>query len=368
MIVEKTIIDDLEQAIANKDIGLRADTLRRVTDLFVAGSDYSEEQIAVFDSVMNLLAREIEPSARARFGVRIAPLPNAPREIIRALADDEAIAVAGPVLSRSDRVDDATLLEAVQTKSQDHLLAISRRRILREPLTDVLVVRGNRNVARSTVENPGAKFSEYGFSMLIKRSENDEQLALLVWLRPEIPRHYALKLFNEASETVRRRLEITAQAKPEVVREMVAQASAEIQVEARDRHTQHKEARSAVQALFEAGKLTIPQLDTFAKEGKFDETTIALSILADLPVALVERVIMQDRAEQILVLAQAIGLPWSTTKALLVMQAHSNGLSPEDAESWHAQFTKLQPSTARKALQFYRLRERASSTARVASN
>jgi len=217
------------------------------------------------------------------------------------------------------------------------------------------------------VENPGARFSDYGFSMLIKRSENDEQLALLVWLRPEIPRHYALKLFNEASETVRRKLEFTAQAKPEVVREMVVQASSEIQGEARGQQVQFKEARSTVQALFEAGKLTVVQLEAFAREGKFDETTIALSILADLPIALVERVILHDRAEQILVLAQAIGLPWSTTKALLVMQAHSNGLPLDDADNWYAQFSKLQPATARKALQFYRMRERAG-TARVASN
>jgi len=367
MILQKSMLGDIEQAIANKDVGLRADTLRRVTDLFAAGSDYSEEQIAVFDSVMSLLAREIEPSARARFAVRIALLPNAPPEIVRVLANDDVIGVAGPVLARSDRLDAATLLEAVKTKSQDHLLAISRRRILLEPLTDVLVVRGNRNVTRSTVENPGAKFSEYGFSMLVKRSENDEQLALLVWLRPEIPRHYALKLFNEASETVRRTLEVTSQAKPEVLREMVAKASNEIQVEARGHDPQYKDARTAVQSLFEAGKLTVVQLEAFAKEGKFDETSIALSILADLPLALVERVINHDRAEQILVLAQAIGLPWSTTRALLVMQAHTNGLSTEDTESWHAQFTKLQPATARKALQFYRMRERGT-TARPAAS
>ena len=52
---------------------------------------------------------------------------------------DSAIEVAGPVLSHSERLDDPILVESAMTKSQDHLLAISRRKALAEPVTDVLV-------------------------------------------------------------------------------------------------------------------------------------------------------------------------------------------------------------------------------------
>jgi len=54
----KSMIDELEEAVASKEIGRRADTLRRITDLFVSGSAaFSDDQIALFDDVMNLLAR-----------------------------------------------------------------------------------------------------------------------------------------------------------------------------------------------------------------------------------------------------------------------------------------------------------------------
>jgi uncharacterized protein (DUF2336 family) len=207
MIAHKSVIDELEEAIASKEIGRRADSLRRVTDLFVSGpASYTDEQIALFDMVMILLAKEVETSAKAAFGNRLATIANAPPKIIRELALDDAIEVAGPILTHSQQIDEATLIESARTKSQNHLLAISRRTSLAETLTDVLVERGNQQVAQSTAENPGAKFSEFGYSTLVKRSEADTELAMRVWARPEIPRQNLLKLFHDASEAVRVKL------------------------------------------------------------------------------------------------------------------------------------------------------------------
>jgi uncharacterized protein (DUF2336 family) len=360
MIAQKSMIDELEEAIASKEIGRRADTLRRITDLFVSSSGgFSDDQVDLFDDVMGLLAREIETSARAAFGHRLALLPQAPPRIIRALALDDAIEVAGPILTQFEQIDDATLMEGARTKSQDHLLAISRRPVLVEALTDVLVDRGNELVAQSTAENPGAKLSEFGYSTLVKRSENDPELALRMLSRSEIPRQHLLKLFADASETVRLKLEATDGRKASLLREMVAQASNQIQTQSREHSADYVAARAHMQFLHESGKLTTGQLETFAREGKFDETTIALALMCDLSVGLVERAMVEDRSEQILVLAKAIGLAWSTTKALLLMQAGTKGGSTFEIEQCLAKFTKLQPETAKKAIQFYRLRERA---------
>ena len=368
MITQRTIIDELEEAIANKDIGQRADTLRRVTDLFVSGSSgFSDEQVALFDNVMGLLSSEIETSARASFGHRLAALPNAPPGIIRALAIDDVIEVAGPILAQSDRLDDATLIEGASTKSQDHLLAISRRKSLAAAVTDVLVERGDRRVAQSTAANPGARFSEFGYSTLVKRSEDDAELALRVWSRSEIPRQHLLKLFADVSEIVRHKLEASDRRRASMLRDMVAHASNQIQTESRECSADYAAARSYVQSLFDQGQLTMTLLETFADEGRFDETTVALSLLCDLSIGLVERALTQDQPEQILVLAKAIELSWDTTNALLLMRATTRGSSAHELDQCVAQFTKLKPDTAKKALQFYRLRERAA-TSRVGSN
>jgi uncharacterized protein (DUF2336 family) len=363
MIAQKSVIDELEDAIASKAIGRRAESLRRVTDLFVSGpARYADDQIALFDVVMILLAREIESSARATFGHRLATLPNAPPRIIRALALDDAIEVAGPILTHSEQVDEATLIESARTKSQNHLLAISRRSSLAEPLTDVLVERGNQQVAQSTVENPGAKFSAFGYSALVKRSEDDAELALRMWSRPGIPRQHLLKLFADASEAVRLKLEASDRRKAGLLRVMVAQASNQFQTEMRERSAAFAAAHSHVQSLFDAGALTAAQLETFAQDGKFDETTIALSMMCDLSVGLVERAMVQERSEQILVLAKAIGLSWSITRALLLTQAETKGSSTYEMDQCRVKFAKLKAETAKMALQFYRLRERAAAS------
>src|SRR5712691_560972 len=200
MMVPKSLINELEEAISHKDVAHRAETLRRLTDLFVLGSaKYSGDQIAVFDDVMRRLLDEVEVSARAAFGHRMAILPNAPPKVMRELALDSAIEVAGPVLTHSEHIDDGTLVESAKTKSQDHLLAISRRKVLPEMVTDVLVNRGNQHVALSTAKNLGAAFSEFGYSTLVRRSQSDDKLAKSVWERADIPRQHLLKLFAEAS-------------------------------------------------------------------------------------------------------------------------------------------------------------------------
>ena len=87
MNARNSLIDDLEDILASKDISRRAEILRRVTDLFVVGSgNFSEDQVELFDDVMGKLLENIERSARAQFGNRLARLSDAPPNTIRVLA------------------------------------------------------------------------------------------------------------------------------------------------------------------------------------------------------------------------------------------------------------------------------------------
>jgi len=357
---QQDLIDELEDAFARHDIGRRAETLQRVTDLFVsAAAKYSPEQIALFDEVMSRLVAQVETSARAAFGCRLAMIADAPPNLLRALALDDAIEVAEPVLAHSERLDDMTLVESALTKGHDHLMAISRRTMLAEPVTDVLVERGNHDVALSVAGNRGARFSEFGYSALVRRSQDDDGLALTVWSRPEIPRQHMLQLFARASQSVRATLEAADPRKAGVIRAMVANASDEIQSKARSWDSGYASARAHVEALHAAGNLGEAQLAAFARARKFDETTIALSIMTDLSIGVIERAMVNDRPEQIFVLAKAIGLAWETTEAILLLQAGSERTSPRELLECRATFARLQAATATKAIQFYRLREQA---------
>src|SRR6266536_1530351 len=237
---QEGLIEQLEQALANKDLSKRAEILRRVTDLFLLGSGtFTSDQIELFDDVMGKLVVETELAARVAFGGRLAKLSDAPRKVIRMLAFDDALVVAAPVLRHSPRLDDATLVENARIKSQEHLLSISSRIVLTEAVTDVLVLRGNYLVVASTARNPGAKFSSSGMSTLVRRAQHSGDLALCIWSRPDIPRHDLTKLFVRASEVVRRKLEAADPQRAVLIRNAVAKAADEIQATARVGSNEH---------------------------------------------------------------------------------------------------------------------------------
>ncbi len=355
----QSLIDTLEQAMANKDIAVRAELLRAVTRLFVSSSaKLSDEHVGLFDDVMGCMLKEIDHSARAEFGVQLADIPNAPPRLIQTLSQDDSIEIAGPILSRSEQLDEASLVETAKTKSQEHLLAISRRRSLGEAVTDVLVERGDQRVAISVVGNSGAKFSEFGYSTLVKRAQSDDDLALGVFARQEIPRQHLLNLFQSASDSVRRQLEGTDPRKAELIRDLVAEASDRIQTKSREGSAEFAAARAIVETLHKAGKLSESQLCDFARTGKFDETVVTLSLTCDMPVGVIERAIVNEDTDQLMVLVKSVGMSWETTKTLILMASKAKSRSKQDLERFYESFAKLRPETARKAVQFYRFREK----------
>jgi uncharacterized protein (DUF2336 family) len=360
----ENLLDELQSTLAHGTVARRVETLRRVTDLFINGAvDFSSEQIALFDDVFQCLILHIETSAKALLSNRLAPIDTAPPLTIRTLAFDDVIEVAGPVLSRSERLDDEALIETARNKSQAHLMAISTRRVLSGAVTDVLVLRGNDEVIQSTVNNPGAEFTERGFNRLVNRAEGDDNLATCVGLRPSIPRHLYLKLLAKASATVRARLEAAnpqqAGEVPGAVREATRRARSASSAIAEQTAIAH----ALVKSLFEDGRLDEHQLASFAEGGKFDETNASIAALANVPVTIAENMMVETRAEGVMILAKVAGISWSTVKAIINMRDELSDGEPTDVAACKDTYERLRPSTAQQVLRFHRMQQAAPSPA-----
>src|SRR6267142_813770 len=103
-----SLIPELEDIVQHGSPRRRAQALRRITALFLErASVFNEDHVRLFDDVFNRLIDE--------------------------------------------------------TKSQAHLLAISSRPGIAEPVTNVLVRRGDQTVARRVAENRGARLSDASF-------------------------------------------------------------------------------------------------------------------------------------------------------------------------------------------------------------
>src|SRR5689334_17768312 len=98
------LIPALEHMLQHGSSAQRAETLRRVTDLFLEDAGrLAPQHVELFDDVLSRLIVEIETEARALLARRLAPVRNAPSRVLGRLARDDDIAVAGPVLLQSER-------------------------------------------------------------------------------------------------------------------------------------------------------------------------------------------------------------------------------------------------------------------------
>ena len=95
----KSYLEDLDDAILRGTEQSRTRALWHATDLLMQGR-YSDEEILTFGKVIGRLADEIEVEVRAQLSGRLAHFDGAPANVIRKLAFDDSIAVAGPVLRR----------------------------------------------------------------------------------------------------------------------------------------------------------------------------------------------------------------------------------------------------------------------------
>ena len=147
MSASASLIPELEDVIQHGSQEKRAKTIQRIANLFVDGSPhFNEDHVGLFDDVLCRLVVEIEAKARAEMSKSLAPIANAPAELMRQLARDDDIAVAGPVISQSARLKETDLVDLARTKGQAHLAAIAGRGGIGEAVTDVLVRRGDNEV------------------------------------------------------------------------------------------------------------------------------------------------------------------------------------------------------------------------------
>jgi uncharacterized protein (DUF2336 family) len=340
MAAPASLLPELEDVVQHGSAEKRAETLRRITTLFLDGApSFNAEHIALFDDVIGCLIEEIEAKALAELARRIAPVPNAP---------------AG-VVSTQARLTDPDLMYVAENKSQAHLLAMSTRLGISEALADILVARGDREVARSIANNQNAQLSATAFTTLVKRAEQDGVLAEKVGMRTDIPPRLFRQLLMQASEVVQKRL--LAKAKPETqaeIQRILARVTDDVAAKAAPRN--YTAALAAVRALHKERKLGEADIAEFASAGKYEETIAALATMCAVPVEVVDRLMNGERADPVLILARAVGLGWSTVK--MILSARPAGKpSPHTFDVARENYDRLTATTAQRVVRFWQVRQ-----------
>jgi uncharacterized protein (DUF2336 family) len=298
----------------------------------------------------------IELETRIKLSRHLATAPNTPAAVVRALAFDGAIAVAGPVLSQSTALSDSDLVANASTQGQGHLHAIARRRTISEVITEILIARGEPEVVHTVANNAGARLSDGSFRQLVARAGDDAQLALHVGMRHDIPRHHFLKLLDTASASVCARIVAANPQFTGAVQEAVTEVVDDINLEIRNQTPGHAKARSRVKRLQIWHELGETSVHSAARSQNFEQAAMALSVLAGCPIEIAERAILNDNPGVVQVIAKAAGCSWATVKALLLMTAADRRMSQADLDRSRKDFERLELQTAKRVLEFHEAR------------
>jgi uncharacterized protein (DUF2336 family) len=365
-----SIVDEVETAINAGSAEMRLETIKRVTDLFLASAgSLDSEQIKLFNVVLERLVKTIEirsiadVSARialAEMSSQLAPIAQSPPSVIRRLAKNDEIAVAGPVLAESARLSTADLVEIAETKGEQHLLAVSGRWWLNEVVTDAILARRYPTVSRRIVNNPGARVSAAGFAIVVAQAESDPELAVETGIRVDLPPELRHQLLSRATEDVRSRL--LARAPPHVfeeIRSAIAAVAAGVNREmskARD----FTAAKRFVTLLNANGELNEATLFGFAKQRKYEETVAALAALSQSTVEVIRPLMQSLRDDGVLIPCKVAGLSWETVSAILESRFATGSMGPHELEKIRGQFARITNDNARRLLRFWQVRSSSS--------
>lgn len=363
---EQSIVDEVEQAIHLGSAEKSLETVKRVTELFLASAgSFNSEQIELFDSVLERLIKTIEIRAIADVSARIAlaetslqlaGIAQAPPTVIRRLARNNEITVASPVLTESSRLSAEDLVEIAETKSEQHLLAISGRWWLTEIVTDALLARHYPSVSRRLVKNPGARVSASGFAIVVAQAESDPELAVDTGIRVDLPTELRTQLLRNATDAVRDRL--LSRAPPhmfEEIRNSIARISASVDREMATPRD-FTAAKHFVSQLNADGKLNEATLFAFAKARKYEETVTALALLSKSSIEVIRPLMQSLRDDGLLIPCKAAGLNWEITSAILECRYSTGSMALHELAKAKAQFAKLNLENAQRMLKFWQVR------------
>jgi len=350
MLRDHSLFVELETTLTHGAASQRFTILRRMTDLFLAGKDtYSDDHIAIFDSLISRLIERIEHQALVELSGKLAPVDRAPATVIGRLSRHDDITVSGPILEQSNVLTDNDLIEIAKTKSQAHLSAIAGRKRIGEPVTDVLIDRGDSEVARKVTLNIGARFSRFGMAIAVRRAEQDETLAAAVADRVDLPQDLLDILVSKATVTVRERL--LADAKPEMrqrITEVLGRVSGQVS---------NQVAREA------AAKTRAAPVDRDQLKGYMaicvDMKNVAQLIEAfatycDVPYKTVDDLVQEQSDEGMLVLGKASNMQWPELEGVLRVLLPSKTKTVEGMQALFAAYVQLTAANAHRAIRFIR--------------
>lgn len=192
------------QQYARMESPINPDTLAEAVSAMCvqAGAPLAPAEAALAHEILTQIYRVLHADVRRVLAERFAARPDAPRDLVLALAND-AIDIARPVIRLSPVLGDEDLVRVVVDGSHDHRVAVTERPALSARLCDVLIYLADPDIAVRVAGHPAATISAHALQRLVLASRESQALQPLLLRRPEMRGDLATAMYHWVAEDLK---------------------------------------------------------------------------------------------------------------------------------------------------------------------
>jgi len=327
-----------------------------VADLFGEGGDVlSDRERSLMFDILHKVIVDVEMSVRKGLSERLADVEDAPRELIKLLAND-AVEVASPVLTRSRVLRDEDLIEVIHHRTLEHQLAVANRFSVSETVSSALVETGERSVIERLLHNQNARISQHTLEYLVDESKRYDTFREPILRRSELGPDLAKRMFLWVSAALREFILEHFAFDPSTIDELLEKTAFE-QIDAATNGAAAGSAKLA-QDLADSGKVTPEMLVKTLRQGEVNLFVAMFSRKTGLRRNMVMRLLFESGGEGLAIASVAAGVDRDTFSTLFTLsrKARPQGATDIDAETRNvlALYDSTPPEAATRVLHAWR--------------
>ncbi|NWG47348.1 MAG: DUF2336 domain-containing protein [Alphaproteobacteria bacterium] len=306
----------------------RSRLLSEISDLFLGRwAQLGAAEKSVVGEILARLVGAGTPATRKAIARRVAALPDAPRLLVRILAED-APDIADPILRQGGLLPDDDLVELIGRQGGAHHLALAGQRFLPARVAQALIALDRPEIDQRLLHNDQARIGSAGFTVLVDRAQSDDGLRMALLTRHDLPLSLMNRLFLAARSGERRFILEQNRAELEDAPPAALPSIAE---------TRRRRLRDAY------------LIDLLRQEAEAG-FVVALSEVAGLPRADTARIVADPGFEPLIILGRASGMDRASVSNIALLLGGADRLGLAEVHRRLGLFDEVSPRVAGRLL------------------
>ncbi|HUO91592.1 MAG TPA: DUF2336 domain-containing protein [Rhizomicrobium sp.] len=331
--------------------------LREVTDVFAEHEqDGDAAKVAKLDQVLSSVVAEFSREVRAELAAKIGPSKVGLGATVEKLALDD-IEIARPILEQS-ALSEAHLLQVISQKTQEHLLAVTRRSDITETVSHALVEKGDDRVVVSLLENARAKIAPKTYETVTELAQSRPVLYAPFVRRQDVPLELLNDVYLEVEGELRR--EILArydQVSPAELDAALERSRAKLLKAHRKPALEAAKIKARIEEFRSKGEFNPPILIRLLREGDASRGLFVgvFATLTDVEESLAEKVVDSGDIDALALLCRAADFERAVFVSLAIALIGSERRMTK-VEEFGALYENVPVSAAQRAVRFWKVR------------